>query len=526
MYIVIYDKGVIRGNEQNKILLYHESYAAFKEMYNEELSLNDLEGIIVYSIIKEDYLLKAKFCKCNGILSYENGMAFELGTITELDATCEEVRKRLYGFLVRNKIIGESKLMNRCYILYNEGDYSYLIGEKRQSVYRSLMQRIEDYKRDNNWDKIIEEFGDRHNLCNTEFWNSNKCLSELAFALQKKISKDKRPFTKDDDYFKLVIDRAIEIAPESVKDISTKAYYYYHKYITFKKQEDYERANEIYLELINISNERYKEFYRYTTLNDYHFMNLRYTMDGVSNKKIANEIRTNYINLVISYDDLEEYQRIKYKKLYAKSLYSYSSFELDNYLDYWRMYFEHQIYNKDYWRLMFENKKYEEINQVDDYISKFIEVSDTSIATIDNIQENPGYFHAHYRLAQVKQIKGIIYYIKNKKDESVKFFEESNEIINKIFTVANEYRKNDKNRFNYPNYARSVRAINYYFIGDYERAHDSFGFKLRPYQMYEDAQIYLLQGEKDKAKERLNNIPKDDTCYNKANKLMEKINEM
>ena len=526
MYIVIFDKKIILGEKTANTGCYYSMYENFLESYGDrEFTHADIDEILIYSSRKDDAKINAKVAKCNSISIGEFGITFYISELVDIESTCDEVRKKIYGYAKRKNVLNENNGMNLCYIIDDENDYSYIKGEKKQSLYFSKRLEIEHYKQNNDWDGIIKVFGERKDLPYTEYWDSYILLSNLCFALGKKISKQKAYHNDLDDYFNMIVKRCLELDSENSMIKSTQAYYFYDKYIHFKKENDFVVANELYLSLINNSTEWYKEFYRYTNLRETNLENTSFSMDLKEKNSKYLDVKKDYKNLIDSFGGLIDDQKKRYKRLYEKSLYSYCAIEIDILMDYWKMYFDNQIFNKPYWTFMLENKKLEDINQVENYLNDFIKEAELGLATIDNIQNNPGYFHAYYRLAQIKQIKGIVCVMKNKNEKAKPFFEESNGLIEKSFKVANEYRENPKNKFNYPNYMRTVRAINYHFLGDFEKTHYSYGNKIKPYQMFEKAQLYLLENKVEEAIKILNEIPQNDNCYNKGIRLLNCIYE-
>ena len=198
---------------------------------------------------------------------------------------------------------------------------------------------------------------------------------------------------------------------------------------------------------------------------------------------------------------------------------------MEQFLDYWNKYVLLEIYEKNFWKQMLEKQKVECIQFVEKYLNEVSESSALNFPTIDNIQENPGFFHAKYRLAQLDQIKGIFQVMRGEKDKSINYFIKSNNIIDESFVIAREYKNNEKSRFNYPNYMRTTKATNYYFLADYNKMEKSYGIKLQDYQKYELAVLFILQNNEETARKLLLKISSNNKCYNKAKKLLEKLNE-
>ena len=80
-----------------------------------------------------------------------------------------------------------------------------------------------------------------------------------------------------------------------------------------------------------------------------------------------------------------------------------------------------------------------------------------------DLDDDPNYFELQYRLAQIEQVKGIVYVMKGKnREDFAHFFEASNRRIETLLSCAKVQKEKDA-RFNYPSYVKPVQAINLYF---------------------------------------------------------------
>ena len=164
----------------------------------------------------------------------------------------------------------------------------------------------------------------------------------------------------------------------------------------------------------------------------------------------------------------------------------------------------------------------DEIVKVEKYLSIIsTEKNFDNLSQID-LQDKPNYLEVQYRFAQIEQSKGIVYVMKRKeKSEYVRFFEKSNEYIEKLFVLAKR-KKQANERFNYPHYAKLPKAINLYFLGQLEQCHQCF-YNAREYMIYEQGCIYALCQDFASAERVLQTIPENNTCYKKAQKLIQRI---
>ena len=165
--------------------------------------------------------------------------------------------------------------------------------------------------------------------------------------------------------------------------------------------------------------------------------------------------------------------------------------------------------------------KLQELILVEKYLQKIhSEINCDDITKLD-LDDDPNYFELQYRIAQVEQTKGIVYVMKNKPAEEYwHFFEESNKRIEDLVSCANEFKKKGRAKFNFPHYAKLPKAINLYFLENYEECHRCF-YHARSYMLYEEACIYALCKDYTNAASILTQIPESDTCYNKSQKLIE-----
>ena len=79
-------------------------------------------------------------------------------------------------------------------------------------------------------------------------------------------------------------------------------------------------------------------------------------------------------------------------------------------------------------------------------------------------------------------------------------------------------------KFLFPDFVKLTEAINLHFLKRYDECHKNF-FKAKNYMLYEQGVLYCLQNKKELALEVLKTIPNKDTCYNKAQILIKRIND-
>lgn len=529
MYIVLFDKFLINGEERSYYICKNEQYDLICRQYPgiNELLKEDIDEMLIFAG-KAEADKKALTVECESIEIIENGIKIGYGKAEDLDCTCDEIRRRLYGYSKRNGLNNDN-ISQYIYVIQNTKDYAYIKGEKVESKYKNMMSVIEEYKRDKNWKGIVDLYPKQSEIEKSEYWNDYYCLSQLSFALTMLASasdkKTERNLKREYEKFYLkVSDRCLELEPESVMELSTRAYFYYNQFINGKRDESYYKAYEIYEKLLGMSSEWYKELYRFTKLRQMNFEKKHWTGEfGEEWFEKTQEILNDYKKLIEAYSTLDDRRKSKYKKEYLKVLFGYSGFSIDILFDYWDIYFDNRFYGRRIKDYKLQTKQFESINLVDEYLSILYEEKDLQNPTAAHLLEKPSYFEIKYRLAQIKQIKGIVYILKGRSiEEYEKYFLESNKQLDELFKTVRDFK--EKVRFNFPDYAKVPQAINDYFLGEFERCHGRF-YKAKTYMKYEEARIYILEGKKEEARNILLLIPQDDKCYNKTQRLLGDLND-
>ena len=524
MYLVLFDKYLVKGEERSYWICRGEQYDMLCQEYPDidELNKEDIEEILVFAG-KEDAHRKAKVVQCVSLEKIDQGIKIEYGKVDDIESTCDEVRRRLYGYCKRSNIL-EGRFV---YTIQSSKDYAYLMGGKTEQKYKSMMSTIDEYKKANQWVKIVAMYPRKSEIEASDFWNDYYCLSQLSYALTMLASasdkKIDRKLKKDYERFYIkVSDRCLELEPNAVMELSTRAYFYYNQFINYKYDDSYTQACEIYERLIGMSQEWYKEVYRYTKLKQLYFEKKQWTgVFGHEWLPKVKEILEGYQATVDAYSELDEKRQAKYKKEYLKALFSYSGFAIDNLLQYWDLYFENRFYNKTIKSYKLEGKQLEIITTTDEYLSRICKEKKFSNLNAEMILDKPNYFEIKYRMAQIKQIEGIVYILRGKQpNEYEEYFSKSNSHLEDIFNAVNDYR--DKVKFNFPDYAKVPQAINDFFLNDSRKSHGRF-YRSKPYMKYEESRIYILEGDTENAVKTLKEIPAEDKCFAKAQKLLKDL---
>jgi len=532
MYLVISTSNLdIKQNFYSISGIYYENVKQIFPL-STKLTVNDVENIIIYSCSKTNSDKYAKFAKCVGIEITDNSLKVFYEETDLCDVTCKDVKGRIYGNLVRKGRIQANSQVPFVTLIENINDYIYICCKyNKQTECTSLLRKIEELKIDNEWNSIVNMFPEFETIKETEYWGNSDLLSELAYALSHLVfGRDKINKKEYAKYFFSVSNRCMEIMPMSHSYKSVRAYFHYCSYIgqiSYLEIDEYEEAMKYYGELIINSPERYKEFYRYIKLKQRYFRLNEWNL-GKNRDVMFNEICDGFETLIKDYEELDEDRKKRYKKHYISSLYGYSVFNMETIYKY----FWDKYYNKTLFNNVISQSRYLIYNQTEQQLFYKIAKCGNYLETINLLRtdrninyKNPSYFDLKYRIAQINLVKGIVYVLKHKnKSACDSLFEETFKISEELLIRARELHKRGRWKGNYPDYVKPIKAKALYFLGRYEECHKCF-YKAKKYMLYEQAQIYALCNESEKALEILKQIPENDNCSNKAKELIEVLKD-
>ena len=228
--------------------------------------------------------------------------------------------------------------------------------------------------------------------------------------------------------------------------------------------------------------------------------------------------------MIIEYDSLTEEYRKRYKKEYIRSLFGYVVVNIENILRYYDAYSDNRVFNKEVSEYFFQQDKTERIVKCEKYLQKITEIESYSNKNnIDLQNDKPNYLDVYYRLAQIEQIKGLFYVLSNKPYEKYSsYFTTSNTYVDKVLELAKERR--GKEHFLFPYHVKLTKAINLHFLNQIVQCHECF-YNAKPWMIYEEGVLYFLQNNTEAALKVLKTIPQRDTCFTKAQKLINKITD-
>lgn len=531
MYLIVFDSKCLKEDRQYYFCQgqhFERIISLFPTL--KESKASAFEEVLICSVSKEDAKINAKVCRCKNLVVTDTSLKVDYdGEKTEIAESCENIRKRLYAKLLNTGIIKKGEYPP--FVVAFEEYQAYL--DVKETILDnetvSFMEKIEKLKTRNYWRDIVNLFPKIDEIENSKFWDNSYCLNELYFALAKLAEPGTRIDFKTkryyENYFFKVINRCIELEPYKASHKSVLAYHYYSQFRTEKKNRDnvFEKAEELYLWLIENSQDPYKEKYRYAKLKQTNFEIIKWA-GGDNWIKNVNEITSDFKQLIDEYASLSEDRQKRYKKEYVKSLFGYTVVNIENLLQYYKAYTSNVIFKKPIGEYFLQQDKMADILKCDEYLHIILDVGNyKDKERVDLQHDKPNYFEVYYRLAQIEQMKGLIYILKGEQyDKYAKYFSTSNIYVENVLALAKE--RKGKENFSFPYYTKCTKAINYHFLNQYEKCHECF-YNAKPWMIYEQGVLYYLQDSKKEALKVLKTIPQSDTCYNKAQTLINKIND-
>lgn len=526
MYLIIADGFKFDDNNRNHFLCTKEYYSNVIKMFPniKNLDSSEIESLLIYSIRNDHSKENVLEVECKSFIVDDSSIKIEYGKSIKIDATCKTLGNNLYGLLKRKGLLqnGEQKP----FVAIVDINEAYKLQGIENPKIKGKIDEINDLKKRHKWIEIINYFGDINKIESLECWNNIQYLNEVIFALGKivepgyKMGNNEK--LKYEKIFFKAVNQSLSKEPNNQVINSILAYHYYCVFMKEKKNNNgyYDKANKLYLDLVEHSSDNFKEKYRYWKLQQINFDIIKWNLgDNWLNK--VNEILTGFQNLILDYQNLSEEKQKRRKKEYIGSLYGYSVFAIENFLQVWDVYADNLIFNKPISKHLFSEDKLQMIIDVDNYLNEIIQLQklEERETNID-LRVKPSYLDILYRQAQIEQIKGIMHTIKQStKAECSKYFIKSNNLIEKLFKIAYEHK--NKTNFLFPHFAREPRAINDYFL-DSPDLHKNFN-NAKPYLSYQQAVMYFLQSDSEMALQVLDKIPKNDMCYNKAEILRKRI---
>lgn len=494
------------------------------------VTADNIDEILVYSSQAADDACHAKTASCGGFSADDSSIRIDYESLQDADFLSGDIRKRRYGFCKRNSILSEKGFAPSIIFVDDINEYMRIKNGKGQFVVNeNLLARLTEMVSNNDWIGIVRCFPKADRIENDPIWNDPECLSKLTFALSKLTSRTyKNPRPEDiqrridnEEFFLRVSDRCIELEPYRSMHRSTLAYFLYDRYKKEYHQEDFEQAKVLYEDLIESSQNKFKEQYRYVNLLRKHYELPDNRYDSEAYKEFGKVI-AEYESLINSYQVLSNEEKLAQKKNYVKALYQYVALHADRtFKRYWDVYFNKifaGVQVKDY---LINSNAIELLDSCEEKINEVLSIIPGKVDT-NNINDKPSYFDVRYRKAQIMQSRGFIAVLSGKtEDEYLPFFINSSDIIDDLLKTA-KMLKSQGARFLFPDYLKVPQAVNYCMMHKEEQL-DKLFFKAKPWMMYEYGKIETLLGNTGHAVEIFRSIPDQDLCRNKAERLIERL---
>lgn len=495
-----------------------------------KISVNDIDEVLVYSSWKADDGYCIRTAECTGYTADDRTLRIDYGELQESEETSGKVRRRRYQYYKNTGKLKDNSYPPAVIFIEDIKDYKYIKnGNSGTVINETALQRLTDLMGKSDWIGIVRYFPRINEIEKSDYWNDPQCLAKLSYALNKLATRgltrptqeDLRRQKENETYFFKVIERCIELEPFSSMHKSTLAYYLYDRYKKDYSPEDFDRAKDLYENLIVSSSDKFKELYRYTNLQRKHYElpANRYTPE--SYKEFGNIIAL-YSELIESYDELSDEKKKANKNNYIKGLYQYVSLFCDErFKRYWDIYFDVAESNASYPAYMVDEERIQLLNRCSDYLDRIIALTPVK-PDFNNIKYKPNYFDIQYRVALIEQYKGFIPVLRGKaKDEYLPIFEKSRDIIDGLLIEAETLKKQGA-RFLYPNYVKMPQSINLFFLGETDKCERCYD-RAQPWMKYQKGQMLALFSRYADAISVLKEIPPNDLCYNKAQKLIERL---
>ena len=494
------------------------------------VTADDIDEILVYSSQAADDDCHARTAGCGGFSANDTSIHIQYENLQDTDYLSGDVRKRRYGFCKRNSILSEMGFAPSIIFVDDINEYTRIKSGRGQFVVNeNLLARLAEMVSNNDWIGIVRCFPKSDRIENDPIWNDPECLGKLTFALSKLASRTyKNPRPEDvqrkkenEEFFLKVSERCIELEPYRSMHKSTLAYYLYDRYKKEFRQEDFERAKMLYEELIESSQNKFKEQYRYANLLRKHYELPDNRFDFEAYKEFGKVI-AEYESLINSYQDINDEEKLAQRKNYVKALYQYVMLYADRtFKRYWDVYFNKVfagVQVKDY---LINSNAIELLDSCEEKINEVLSMIPGKV-DINNINDKPSYFDVRYRKAQILQSRGFVAVLSGKTEEEyLPLFANSSEILDDLLKTAKTL-KSQGARFMFPDYLKVPQAVNLCMMHKEEQLGKLF-FKAKPWMMYEYGKIETLLGNTGQALEILRSIPEQDLCRNKAERLIERL---
>lgn len=509
-----------------------ESLKRITELFTEFNDLEQIDTALCFSVSSEKKDTNAIICKITGIEKTDNGIKIFLEKKKNLEFSCSVINKRLFATQCRLGLRSEKNLF---VMALNENDFNSVVyPEEKTKKYSNLTSKLSELKGANHWLEMLNELGDlskfKYNL--PELWDDYSFLDSYVVYPLSHLVKPGDKYGKREKYlpfFKIFIERVLELYPTKIDTLSVLAYFHYGNYIAPKsahEKNDFDKAEGTFNLILQIDPNHITSYYRLAMLYQEYLEQIRFT-SGIDRRPIYDKI-VFYHEKVIELFEANRQTCSRNEYEYQSSLYNLIKFKQEYFLDFGRAFFEIKVFQNDI-SYMLTIEKGSEIDKTIEIAEKLqnemgFNVNSPVPELLSEAKKNQ--IDIFYRVAVAYQAKAIYNNLIGNNEQVKISLELSNKYIKKTFDIFYE-RKKRNIPARKPNYLYKVQALNNYLLGNKEVAFESLK-KGQSDSMFMLAELLFIDGNFNEAMDELNKIQRGDklNMYEKAQKLKKRIDNV
>lgn len=520
-----------------------------------DLTTSNIKAGIAFVKNKEHSDKNPYIIYISNIRNDRDRLEIDFEVVKEIGITNEFLNKQLYKYAQKNNLIDkENKYPPTLYILNKEDFDDIRKGNIEVRKITNNTEKIDEYKRNNDWKGIVDLFEPLDNLKNHSSWNNPSELYDIAYAcsklgeLQLGKEKDKYHLAYIKKYREICIDiyqRCMELEPSNFRYPSGIAYRYYLNVmeVTGQKRRKDSNANEEIdnaIQWLDTSLSIYPDNIKDVGRKGYLLLDkkadiLRFSNNDWSREffkeleEIEREGAKCYRRIIEIYESLKDENKKKfYRKEYIKSLYRLSKYHFKSVKDPWNEYICNKIVG-DSIRLNYTKFDYQNILESLELMEKCIKLlTNCELNEVEKIGKEikiESFWNGSPMdiLYQVGNIYLLMYFVKlqfDSSDERIFLYREYTEkFLKEAINVGNEMKRTGISNRN--TWFISEKLARYYIIsGDYKLAIKLLEKSRDSYIRNTYAIALILEGSEDSlsiAKQTLEGIIDD--RYNKSDSL-------
>lgn len=377
------------------------------------LQKDKIKGCIAYIRGKDYSMMNPYIIYVKNITANDYNLEINYELIKEIGVTNEQLGKQIYRYSRENGMIDNDIKFPPNLLILDKVDFDKIRkGQINARRITSKTAKIDEFKLKNDWKSIVDIFEPLENLENTEDWNNEIDLSELAFACSK-LSELKNGMEKDNnhlnyikkyrEYCLKIYERCININPNKYRYKSGIAYRHYQNVFELTRQKGrkdgnvkeeidkalfwFDRSLEIYpLNIKDLGRKGY--LILDIKLNNMKNTNKNWTREFYLELNVIEDEGMGCLYKVLEvYDGLDENYKKRHKKDYIKSLYRLSKYRLKKVNDLWNEYSCNKILGKPI-ILKYDKLDYSYILSAQELMKKCImTITDYSIEDLEHVKE-------------------------------------------------------------------------------------------------------------------------------------------